>query len=102
MSVASPDRIAPEPGHGSNALWRVEGEIVAAPVSFLYKVGLAAVALMMVLLPLIYLAIIGATAYAVYDHAVDPWYTLGSGFWALLGYLAPIVAGTILVFFMIK
>ena len=102
MSVSSPAPNAPEAVRGADALWAVKGTIAPSPVSLLYKLGLAAVALMMVLLPVLYIAIIAATAYAVYDHALDPWYSLGSSIWALLAYLAPIVAGTILVFFMIK
>src|SRR5919106_356541 len=82
--------------------WSFTGPISAAPVSPLYKVGLAAVALVMVLLPLFYVGLIVLVAYAVYRHAVNPWYSLGGGWVGLLGYVAPIIVGTILVFFMIK
>ena len=85
-------------------LWTIRGNVAPAPVSFLYKLGLAAVALMMVLLPLLYVAIIVATAWAVYRHAVDPWFSFENvgGLTALLLYAGPIVVGVILVFFMIK
>lgn len=82
--------------------WRITGPISAAPVSPLYKVGLGAVALVMVLLPLFYVGFIALVAYAVYRHALNPWYSLGGGWVGLLGYVAPIIIGTILVFFMIK
>ncbi|HSH39883.1 MAG TPA: M48 family metalloprotease [Chthoniobacterales bacterium] len=83
--------------------WTVRGSVPPAPVSLLYKIGLAAVAVMMVLLPIVYLAIIAAAGYAVYDHAADPWFNLEiRGLWSLLAYLTPVTVGIILVFFMIK
>jgi len=63
---------------------------------------LAAVALVMVLLPIIYVGIIALVAWDVYEHALHPRYRLGGGTLALLGYLAPIIVGGVLVFFMIK
>jgi len=83
-------------------VWKVVGHVSPAPISLLYNIGLVAVAITMVLLPIIYIGIIFAVAYAVYHHAVHPWYSLGSGWVALLAYLAPLIVGAILVFFMIK
>src|SRR5262245_13046514 len=93
---------AAKTNHTGAPTWRIVAEVTPAPVSRFYKVGLGAVAFVMVLLPVLYIGIIVLVAYAVYDHAVYPRYQLGSGLWALLGYLAPIIVGTILVFFMIK
>ena len=56
----------------------------------------------MVLLPIIYVGIIALVAWDVYEHALHPRYRLGGGTLALLGYLAPIIVGGVLVFFMIK
>jgi Zn-dependent protease with chaperone function len=56
----------------------------------------------MVLLPIIYVGIIVLVAWGVYEHALHPRYQLGGGILALLGYLAPIIVGGVLVFFMIK
>jgi len=56
----------------------------------------------MVLLPIIYVGIIVLVAWGVYEHALHPRYQLGGGTVALLGYLAPIIVGGVLVFFMIK
>src|SRR5262249_28303237 len=62
-------------GHGrrqssSAAEWRIVGETRPKSVSFLYKLGLAAVALVMVLLPIIYVGIIALVAWDVYEHAL--------------------------------
>ena len=88
--------------HPPAAEWRIVGETRPKPVSLLYKLGLAAVALMMVLLPIIYVGIIVLVAWGVYEHALHPQYQLGGGTLALLVYLAPIIVGGVLVFFMIK
>jgi Zn-dependent protease with chaperone function len=88
--------------HAPAAEWRIVGETRPKPVSLLYKLGLAAIALVMVLLPIIYVEIIVLVAWGVYEHALHPRYQLGGGTVALLGYLAPIIVGGVLVFFMIK
>jgi Zn-dependent protease with chaperone function len=88
--------------HAPAAEWRIVGQTRPKPVSLLYKLGLAAVALVMVLLPIIYVGIIVLVAWGVYEHALHPRYQLGGGTVALLGYLAPIIVGCVLVFFMIK
>lgn len=88
--------------HPPAAEWRIVGETRPKPVSLLYKLGLAAVALVMVLLPIIYVGIIVLVAWGVYEHALHPRYQLWGGTVALLGYLAPIIVGGVLVFFMIK
>lgn len=82
--------------------WKIAGRVSPVPVSLFYKIGLAAVALVMVLLPVLYVGIIVLVAYAVYRHAIHPWYSLGGGWIGLMGYAAPIIVGTIVVFFMIK
>jgi len=82
--------------------WRIVGKTRPKQISLLYKLGLAAVALVMVLLPIIYVGIIVVVAWGVFEHALYPRYQLGGGTLALLGYLAPIVVGCVLVFFMIK
>src|SRR5262245_10166032 len=88
--------------HPLEAEWRIVGETRPKPVSLLYKLGLAAVAFMMVLLPIIYVGIIVLVAWGVYKHALRPRYLPEGGILALLGYLAPIIVGGVLVFFMIK
>jgi hypothetical protein len=81
------------------------GVIVPARAGFLYNAGLAIVAFAMVLLPAIYIALIGLTALGVYYHLTHDAWLLGvrSGwiYWVIL-YLGPVVVGSILVFFMVK
>jgi Zn-dependent protease with chaperone function len=91
-----------EDNHAPAAEWRIVGETRPKSVSLLYKLGLGAVALIMVLLPIIYVGIIVLVAWGVYEHALHPRYQLGGGTVALLGYLTPIIVGGVLVFFMIK
>ena len=75
------------------------------PVPLHYRVGLLAAAFAMVLLPLIYLALIGAAGYAVFAWAVAGWEItegVGRGWVRLLVYATPLVAGSVVVLFMIK
>lgn len=67
----------------------------------LYQAGLGIAALAMILLPVIYLAVIAAAGWLVCLQATQGLY-FGSGLWAVISYLTPIVAGSIVVFFMLK
>ena len=83
------------------------GKIAPTRTGPLYTAGLAVVAFAMVLLPLIYLALIGVTAWAVVLHLINDTWLFNQrsgrgGFIALLLYLGPALAGGILVFFMVK
>lgn len=74
-------------------------------VSILYTAGLAAVALAMVLLPVIYVALIGIVIFLTVAFATGPGLSIlvsGGGFFRILAYGTPIVAGGITVFFMVK
>jgi Zn-dependent protease with chaperone function len=70
----------------------------------MYRVGLVIVAVAMLLLPLLYLALIGATGALVWWHVTEnTWILDGSGVqWRFLAYATPAVAGGVLVFFMVK
>jgi Zn-dependent protease with chaperone function len=78
--------------------------------SILYQINLLIVAIVMVLLPLIYFALVGLAAYGVYYHAAhhSHWFTTygsraGRGVILLfLAYIIPIIVGAVIVFFMIK
>ncbi len=74
--------------------------------SLLYRLGLLLVAIFMVLLPLLYLGLIGLLIYGVYYHAVNHAGILSSDHGGLISrllvYLTPIVAGGIAAFFMFK
>lgn len=89
----------------------LSGPVARPGVSVFYRLGLLLVALVVVLLPLVYVALIGAAGWAVYGHATENTGILtgGSGrgigraaVGRLLLYLAPLVVGGILVLFMIK
>jgi Zn-dependent protease with chaperone function len=78
--------------------------------SVLYQFSLLLVSVTMLLLPLIYLALVGAAAYGVYFHAVHHWSPImhfgGVGGQAMvlkfLVYLIPLLVGVLVVFFMFK
>jgi hypothetical protein len=84
------------------------GSFPALKTPALYRAGLFLVAVVLVLLPLVYLGIVALAAYGVYWHAVENVSMFKStrggraGLGILLIYLGPIVAGAILVFFMLK
>lgn len=78
------------------------------PVSLLYVAGLGLVTLAMLVLPLVYLAVVGAAGYAVYWHATRGfwWHSAPGGFrirfLVVLVYLALLVIGLTIVFFLLK
>ncbi len=79
------------------------GGIVPTPVSRRYKAAMAVVAVAMVLLPLLYVGLIAAVAWAVQWHAVhDLSWLEGGGFLRVLLYGAPLVIGIILLLFLVK
>jgi len=97
--VAVPQAVSP--------LEAFSGRIERTKTGPLYSVGLAIVAFAMVLLPLVYLALIVLTVWAVLLHLRhDTWmFDGGSGrgmVVRLILYLGPAVAGGILAFFMVK
>lgn len=82
-----------------------EGTIKPEKVQLYYKVALVLVAMMMVILPLVYLAVIIGIGFGVYYHAthsVALFKWSGGGWLRIILYLAPIFSGAILLFFMIK
>lgn len=83
------------------------GAIVPTRTGPLYHAGLAIVAFAMVLLPIIYLTLIGLAGLAVFYHLKhDTWILEGASgrgsVFQMIVYLGPAVAGVILIFFMIK
>lgn len=85
-----------------------EGRIKRPRVSVFYQVGLLIVAILMVLLPLIYIGLIGVVIWGVYYHATHDYtmMTLSHNpklmVLLVMAYAAPMVAGAILIFFMFK
>jgi hypothetical protein len=85
------------------------GPVPRTHVSFFYQLGLCVVTFTMVLLPIIYLALIGLAAWGVYLWATGATALFsdkagGARIMALKGllYIVPLFAGIVLVFFMVK
>lgn len=85
-----------------------EGNLSPPSVPLHYKLGIMAVSIAMVLIPLIYLAIIAGCGYVIGLHATDNLWLMNSrhggksGLGGLIVYLAPIIIGAILILFMLK
>lgn len=92
------------------ALDGFDGRIKRVWKSPFYVAALGIVALFMVLLPLVYLGMIAAVGYATYYHATVDWtglmHTGNVGrvaiYKTILIYIMPLIAGAILIVFMIK
>lgn len=79
-----------------------QGNVPQIPVGPLYHAGLAVVAFAMILLPVIYVGLIGLAAWAVRWHAVEHTGLLKAGRIGFFIYIAPLIGGGIMVLFMIK
>ena len=84
------------------------GAIEPVDVPFSYRFAAGLVAVFMVLLPFVYAGVIGLVCYAIYFHATHStglFSVSGSGRakgMAAIIYFAPLLAGPILIFFMLK
>ncbi|MCE9556994.1 MAG: M48 family metallopeptidase [Planctomycetes bacterium] len=83
------------------------GQIEPVRLPLAYRFGILLVAVVMVLLPLIYVALIGLVGYGVYYHMTHNVWLLGSGrgrgkLMVVLIYIAPLVVGGILILFLLK
>ena len=102
----------PTPQSGDAARDEVRQRLLAAlaaplppvRIGFLYVLGLLFVSVVMILLPLIYLAIVAATCFGLYYHATAnvSLFAEVRGRAALLMYVTPLVVGGVMVLFMIK
>ncbi len=86
----------------------IRGPIRKVPLTMQYRVGLILSALLMLLLPVIYLGLIiavavGVVMYAIHGVAIFQVETSGrKGAGLVIAYVAPLIIGSILVLFMIK
>ena len=88
-------------------VWTITGRIPRAKLSPLYRFGTFLAAVGMVLLPLIYLGMIAAVGWWLYDYAISgtdriaehSGRTSKGGFWL---YIVPLVVGAMVIVFMIK
>ena len=81
------------------------GTITRSRPSVLYQLGLALVAVVMVLLPAIYVGLIGLVGWGVWYHATNDFFLLreAGGLWfTVLPYFGPILAGLVVILFMVK
>lgn len=89
-------------------LQAIQGSIQPVPTTPQYRIALLLVAILMVLLPLIYVGLIGLASWGIYWHAVNNVSIFHvevkgkGGLMLVLIYAGPIVAGVILILFMIK
>jgi Zn-dependent protease with chaperone function len=103
---APPATTAPELAELVNAFG---GRANRARVSLWYQVGLALVALMMALLPLLYVAMVAGAAWGVFYYATHAYGALisphggrGRGVFSVLLYVIPLLAGALIILFLVK
>ncbi len=108
LSLTAP-AAAPENLSAAQILAAFTGPVPRTRVSIFYEAGLLLVTLMMVLLPLVYLAMVLAAGWGVYYYASHFSFLLTSGSGGprlylvkLMAYLGPLFIGVVLVFFMVK
>jgi hypothetical protein len=82
------------------------GEIDPVRPSAMYRLWILIIALVMVLLPAVYLGLVALVGYGVYLHAVTNHTILQAGGrnlkFALIAYATPLIAGVVVVGFMLK
>jgi Zn-dependent protease with chaperone function len=99
--------MSPQYRQSFDVLKKLESPITPTQLTFGYRLGIGVVSVLMVLLPLIYLLLIGVVAYGIYYHAINHTDILMAGrgrgaSMAILAYLAPIFIGVTVIFFMLK
>jgi Zn-dependent protease with chaperone function len=109
LSLQAPPAAEGERPSAAELVEAFDGSVARTRVSPFYQVGLVLVTVMMILLPLAYLALIAATIYGVYAYATHFVFLLHSVrggvrlyLVKLVLYFTPLFAGTVLVFFMVK
>ncbi len=89
----------------------LQGEIEPVEISLMYRFGLFLVSIVMVVLPLIYVGLIGVVVYGLFYHVTEHTSLIGNAgkhrsgaafVFSLVLYLVPIIIGAIYILFMIK
>jgi Zn-dependent protease with chaperone function len=80
----------------------VDRPIARSPMSMGYRLGLAVVSLMMVLLPAVYVGLCFGMGFGIYTYATDSTFLLGLKQVGIIAYFAPLIAGCIGLIFMVK
>jgi Zn-dependent protease with chaperone function len=110
LSITPPEVLSQSPQiSASDLLSAFNGPVAPTAVSFFYRLGLFLASVIMLLLPIIYLAMVAAAAWGVYLYATHFGYFLhssrggGRGYLLrLVAYFGPLFVGTVLVLFMVK
>jgi Zn-dependent protease with chaperone function len=109
LTLALPPRVEADGPSAAELVAAFGGPIKRVRVSFFYQLGLVLVAVMMLLLPVLYILLIALAGSGVYWYATHCWVLfsfLRTGLYLMLLKAAicigPIFAGVALVFFMIK
>ena len=82
-----------------------KGQVEPVAVPMGYRVGIVAVSVAMVLLPMLYFLLTNLAAYATVSYAVSNigmFHRSGSFYFAFIAYTTPVVAGSILTLFLLK
>jgi Zn-dependent protease with chaperone function len=107
-TTASPGNASTEPLTPEDLAGVFTGKVPKTPVSILYQLSLGVVGITMVILPLIYFALIAVAAFIVYFWATSATDLVTGGrsgrinIFLILLYFTPLIAGIVVVFFMIK
>jgi Zn-dependent protease with chaperone function len=108
VSPSIPDAPAPPADASRERVERMlaalDQRIARVRVGIVYRLGLLVVAVLMIALPLVYLAMVGAVGYAVFYHAVTNWRVfeeMGARS-AAVTYLVPLICGGLVFLFLIK
>ena len=102
LAVSGTDSPASKQAENGVTIPEFTGSFEPVPVTLGYKVGLVLVALAMALLLAVYVGLIVFTGLGVYYHIKTDAVIMEISRWGVIMYLWPAVAGTVLVFFMIK
>jgi Zn-dependent protease with chaperone function len=97
--------LPPVPASAPENPWKISGGIRPAPIGPLYQLGAALTAFAMLLLPTLYLGIVGGVGWLIYEHAVNDtsfFEERGASRDAIFGFIVPIVVGAIVIVFMVK
>lgn len=102
-----PQALITDPKGAEAVLRALEGRIQPVRSNATYRLSILLAALVMLLLPVIYIGLIVIVSWGVYHHAVNHLGMLMSARghlirFALLAYVLPIIVGPVLVLFMIK
>ena len=93
---------AAERRYRDELLQAVSAEIEPVPITGTYRLALFGVAAAMILLPVGYLAFVALACFGIYWHAVNDVWMASVSVWGFLFYVFPLLAGPVVVLFLVK